>query len=275
MKLKHSKEPAAFLAIVLLALSLAVFTTCASGGTSAQTPASGGPADISNLLSWLSANPDAWHSGQGWSADPNDAPTDQELEAMLKMAVTPGTYGGTEDFHFVVVRDYEAQQKIMGAANARGTGEGMVIVLVFADMARDKDHHAEPYEGMYGQNLYGIFDAGTAMGYLQLAAISLGYATHPYAMMDLGINGAASGYVGARDFAAVQADYYNTSYFLTSKDGTTAFTHTLARPAKDIPAEGNLTLLCALAIGKPAVDATTKATSNARHDNFDFWDPQN
>jgi hypothetical protein len=106
----------------------------------------------------------------------------------------------------------------------------------------------------------------------------MGYATHPYAMMDLGINGEASGFTGARDFSAVQEDYYNTGDFLTSKDGTKQFTHTfvpLGQPEKEITAEGNLTLLCALAIGKPAVDATSKATGNPRYDNFDFWDPQN
>jgi nitroreductase len=261
------------LIILGLVLSLGILVGCNTGAPAAQTQAPG----ISNMLPYLAANAQVWRSGLKWDDDPAKAPTDEELTAMLRMACTAGTFGGLQNFHFVVVRDMEAIQSILGEANSRrSVGAAQVMILVFADQARKQEYHAAPYDGQYIQNFYGIFDAGTAMGFLEIAAMSLGYNVHPIAMMDLGII-EERGFVGARSFDEIQKNYYRASRFLTSKDGTTRFTHTLnlrGTPG-DVEAEGNLTLLCSLIIGKlTTVEAESAATANRRDDNFDFWDPQ-
>ena len=87
-------------------------------------------------------------------------------------------------------------------------------------------------------------------------------------------------------FSLIQGENWEISRYLTSKDGTTPFTHTIGTysmgrgpglKTKTIPAQGNLTLLCTVVIGKASqerIDALSAATRQTRADNFNFWDPQ-
>jgi hypothetical protein len=271
--------------------------------------APGATSGISGLTKWMEDNAALRNcvNNGAWSTKPGDAPSDKEVAAMLRMALMPGTAHMLTPAHFVVIRDYQEQKKILGAMPGM-VSEGTVTVLVLADTLRDQAHHAEPYNSWYHQMYYGIFDAGVAAGYLNLAAISMGYGTHFYAMINLPVDGKVDLTNGGK-FSLIRGNNWDISRYASSKDGTRQFIHTVGAytgpimgpppgagaplPAgrsgsgpgsqgfgptkKDIPAEGNLTLLATIVIGKPAqerIDAMTAATMSARPDNFNFWDPQ-
>jgi hypothetical protein len=256
-----------------------------------------GASDISGLTKWMQDNPNQRNgvSNGAWSNKPADAPTDKELSVMLKMAMMPGSAHGLTAPHFIVIRDFQEQKKLLNLMPGM-VSEGTVSILVLADVLRDQAHHAEPYNNWYGQMYYGIFDAGTALGYLQLAAVSMGYGFHTYAMINLPVDGKFAVQNGGQ-FSLIQGNNWDISRYVTSKDGTREFIHTIGMysfpmipppdaggpakmvlpPPKDIPAAGNLSLLSIIVIGKPAkerVDAMTAATQFSRPGNFSFWDPQ-
>jgi hypothetical protein len=263
-----------------------------------SSPATVGAYDISGLTKWMEDNPNQRNNVNtgAWSNKPADAPTDKELATMLRMAMAPGTAHGLTPAHFIVIRDFQEQKRLLMAMPGM-VSEGTVSVLVLADVTRDQAHHAEPYNKWYQQMYYGIFDAGTSLGYLQLAAISTGYRFHTYAMINLPVDGKIALDNGGK-FSLIQGNSWDISRYVTSKDGSRQFRHTVGAysfpptappdtpggkpkmgmpPKKDIPAAGNLILLAIIVIGKPAreeVDAMTAATQFNRPDNFNFWDPQ-
>ena len=240
--------------------------------------------DISGLTKWMEGNIALRNciANGAWSNDPDDAPTDAELATMFKMALMPGSAHGLTPAHFIVIRDYEEQKSLLNAMNGM-VSKGTVTVLILADTLRDQEHHAEPYSNWYQQMYYGIFDAGISSGYLNLAAISMGYGTHFYAMISLPVDGTISLDNGGK-FSLIQGNNWDISKYTTSKDGTTHFTHTIGAygrgrgpRTKTIQAEGNLTLLATVVIGKAAregIDAISAATTQTRAENFNFWDPQ-
>lgn len=226
-----------------------------------------------------------------FSTDPADAPTDEELTAMLHFAMHSGSAHTLSPAHFVVIRDVEEQQSIASGLSAFGmpnpTSEGTVLVLTLADTLRDQEHHADAYNGWYSQMYYGIYDAGAAAAYLALAAQSMGYGIHQIAAMNIPLEdtGEVDILANGGNFGLVTGNYWDVSKYLTSKDGEVDFTHTVsiatmppASQSMDIKADGNLTLLSAMVIGKRAtdVDAVSSATMGYPEDlaNFNFWDPQ-
>jgi len=224
-----------------------------------------------------------------FSADPADAPSDEELTRMLQFAMHAASAHTLTPAHFVVIRDAEEQRLIASGLAAFGLGnpasEGTVLVLVFADTLRDQQVHEAAYNGWYAQTYYGIYDAGGASAYLALAAQSLGYGVHQIA--GLNIPRAETGEVAplttGGNFSLVTGENWDASKYLTSKDGAVDFTHTIANAtmppqSMDVKADGNLTLLAAVVIGKRAegLDAASGATMAYPGDlaNFNFWDPQ-
>lgn len=234
---------------------------------------------------WMLANPTLRNSvtNGSWSPDPKSAPTDAELDTMLRTALLPGSAHMLTPVHFVVIRDYSEQKKILSGMDGM-VSPGTVAVLVLADVLRDKDHHQAEYNDWYQQMYYGIMDAGCSLGYLNLAAIDLGYRTHSYAFLNLPVNGKVD-FSNGGQFSLIQGNNWDVSKYLSSKDGSVKFVHTVGAysmgkggPAsKDIAADGNLSLLAIMVIGKvdaEKVDAVSSATQTVRPRNFNFWNPQ-
>lgn len=269
-------------AAMLMAFSLAVTLSAAQDAKESAKS----PQGINNFTDWMLANPASRNSVANgyWSPDPKSAPTDDELACMLRTALLPGSAHMLTPAHFVVIRDYAEQKKMLSGMNGM-VSPGTVAVLVLSDELRDRNHHKEPYNDWYQQMYYGILDAGYSLGYLNLAAISMGFRTHSYAFLNIPVDGKVD-FSNGGQFDLIQGNNWDVSKYLTSKDGSTNFFHTVGAytmgkngPAsKDIPADGNLTLLAVMVIGKidrGQVDSVSSATNTMRPQNFNFWDPQN
>lgn len=273
------KKLAGIGAVVLAALLAA---GCATEGAKPSTPGSRG---LENFTGWMLGNSASRNSVTNgcWSTDPKSAPTDAELETMLKTALLPGSAHMLTPVHFVVIRDYGEQKKMLNGMDGM-VSTGTVAVLVLADELRDKEHHREPYNDWYQQMYYGILDAGYSLGYLNLAAISMGYRTHSYAFLNIPVDGKVDFSNGGK-FGLIQGNNWDVSKYLANRDGSVRFVHTvgadtmgaLGPTSKDIPADGNLTLLAVMVIGRidqSKIDAVSSATNAMRPQNFNIWDPQ-
>lgn len=265
----------------IVSATLLTAVCAAQGGKSGMVPMRG----AAGFSDWMLANPPLRNSVTNgyWSPDPRSAPTDAELDAMLRTALLPGSAHMLTPVHFVVIRDYAEQKKILSGMDGM-VSPGTVSVLVLSDVLRDADHHEADYNDWYQQMYYGILDAGTSMGYLSLAAIDLGYRTHSYAFLNLPVDGKVEFSNGGR-FSLIQGNNWDVSKYLSSEDGSVKFVHTVGAytmgkggPAsRDIAADGNVSLLAIMVIGKidaGKVDAISSATSAVRPRNYNFWNPQ-
>ena len=252
----------------LILVGMLLFAGCASASENALT----------DLVTYIADNPTALNYGQNhaFSSDPADAPSDEELVTMLEFANLIGAAHMLSPAHFIVIRDYEEQSKILSTAVTQGT----VTVLVLSDNLRTQEHHEAEYNGWYDQMYYGIFDSGSAMAYLNIAANSLGYKTHPLAMITLPVDGEIDIANGGK-FSLIQGDNWAIDPYTASKDGEVEYAHTIAMYALgagafDIKVKDNLTLLTTIVIGKTAegIDAVSAATQAVRPSNYNFWDPQ-
>jgi nitroreductase len=120
------------------------------------------------------ANPKENKPG-GFVTDASGKPSEEDLKTMLHMASLAVTSGGKTDWYMVAVTDPEEQMKIIGDKYGVATSEGTATVLVFGerllrpDVRTDGDKTYQPDRGYY--------DAWIVSGYLNIAAISLGYGT--------------------------------------------------------------------------------------------------
>ena len=226
-------------------------------------------------------------SGQFLSGAEN-RPTDEELETILQTANTYFQCHGLTGAHFIVIKDTDEQNAIVPTFFGNDT-TGTVTILVMSDGLKDQEHHVNQYypgstdvnggNPEYWHMYYGIYESGWASAYLNLAAIELGYRTRAYAALT--IPGAESGVVNMEaggDFSLIQGENWDIQKYMSTKDGSEEFDHYVMALDEEIPAEGNLTLLCAIVIGKvDETDTTTSATGSLPHKdkmkyNYDFWD---
>lgn len=216
-------------------------------------------------------------------------PTDDEIETILQAANTYFQCHGLTGAHFIVIKDDAEQSAIVPFFFGNDTS-GTVTILVLSDGLKDQEHHANAYyPGSSSENggnpeywnmYYGIYETGWASAYLNLAAIEAGYRTRAYAA--LGITNAETGEVSyygtGGNFNYIQTENWDIEKYMTSKDGSEAFDHYVMALDEEIPAEENLTLLCAIVMGKvDETDATSSATGSMDYKqgiryNYDFWD---
>ena len=228
------------------------------------------------------------YSGQFLGGEEN-RPTDEELETILQTANTYFQCHGLTGAHFVVVKDPAEQNAIVPAFFGNDT-TGTVTILVLSDGLKDQEHHLNSYypgsseqnggNPEYWQMYFGIYETGWASAYLNLAAIEAGYRTRAYAA--LGITNAETGIVDfygtGGNFNYIQTENWDIKKYMTSKDGSEAFDHYVMALGEEIPADGNLTLLCAIVMGTvDETDTTTSATGSMEYkqgirNNYDFWD---
>lgn len=226
--------------------------------------------DPSGLLDWYEENPGIWMTvnNDHWNSDPESAPTDEDIEAMLNFALKSQTGIHWTETFFLVVRDPATQQGIIGETFGTLEGcanEGTVTILIMADNILPQEQHVTPYDdtGYFQQPVMASFNAGMTCGMLNVAATTMGYSTH---------------YFAYPDGALINGAEHDLSYFLSGNDYTRVWgitgSYEDASEATEIPVEGNVTLVAAVVIGHPNPDEDiyTTSTMHARPDNYAFWD---
>lgn len=253
------------------------------------------------LSDWLNnrTNVAAASSARAFLTGEENAPTNEQLERIMTTANNYMQCHSLTAPHFIIIRDAEEQQRLLGGMGI--TGDGTVMVLVLADGVSDQEYHEEQYTPRtddyssehYWQMYYGIYEAGEAASLLNLAAIAEGFRVRSYGALTLYNQGVKDAfpdgdgidiwYAGG-NFDVVHGANWDISKYTTSKDGTEKFTHYFKGGYVDgeqvgryVNVEGNLTLLCAVVIGTvdetdTVSSATAAAVGNKQNSNYDFWD---
>ena len=121
----------------------------------------------------------------GFVEDASGRPSYEEIELMLEMAMLAPSAGGHAARFIVVVTDVETQQAIKQAdepGRPRAGSEGTVMFLIFGESLLSSDQRTAP--GIFAGDLsprLGYYDLGIVNGYLNVAAMALGYSTRIYA----------------------------------------------------------------------------------------------
>ncbi len=188
----------------------------------------------------------------GFITDASGAPTKEDLEAILHTASLAVTSGGKADWYMVAVTDPEEQKAIIGDKYGIATSEGTVTVLVFGErlirdeLRTDDTNTYQPDRGYY--------DAGIVTGYLNMAAISKGYATHMFMSPALeGTNGFNNGERG------LDCDKY--------LEGTTYYN----AAAHESYSTENMKFINAVVIGTLDETVDTGLTNKEFPDNWSIW----
>lgn len=228
-----------------------------------------------------------------------NVPTEEELCRILETANNYQWCHMLTAPHFIVIRDKDEQHEILQEMGV--TGDGTATILVLADGLKDQEHHEEAYDGRdhegqhYWRMYYCIYEAGEAAAMLNLAACSLGYRTRNYGALHIYNQGVkdqfpdgdgVSIWFAGGNFDYIGGDNWDISKYCSPKNGGERFKHWFGggyvdgeMSGKYVDVENNLTLLCAIVIGKVnEVDAASSATVSDRSGltqkkyNYNFWD---
>jgi hypothetical protein len=240
------------------------------------------------VLDWMSSGAATAANTKGFLKGKENRPTDQEIKVIMELANTYFECHGLGGTHLIVIKDQAKQEEIM-AFFKQVLGlecSGTVLVLVMQDGIKDQAHHVNQYfPGTKAQNggnpeywnmYYGIYEAGWANAYLNIAAAALGYRTRTFGAINVQntVTGKVEIYGTGGNWDYIRGGNWKIDEFMKSKDGTRTFDHFTPILNKTIPLEGNVTLLSAVLIGKiNEPDAMTSATKfNDKQTNYDIWD---
>lgn len=210
----------------------------------------------------------AANAGQFLPGEEN-APTDEELQVMFRIA---NSYMWCHELtapHFVVVRDPAEQQAIVGSMGV--TGDGTVTILMLADGCKDQEHHEATYSQSrtepvhYWEMYYALNEAGEALAYLNMAARTYGYRIRNYGALDVPNLSYEQG-LGEQDVIPlwecggnwdyIRGDNWDIAKYCHPKDDQSKdFHHFALVEADTIKLDGNLTLIFATVMGKVDEDA--------------------
>ncbi|MDR0389056.1 MAG: hypothetical protein LBH73_03225 [Spirochaetaceae bacterium] len=241
---------------VLLAVICAIaFASCAS--TAAY--------DASRFASWVDEEA-IWRtvSNKSFKTGRQNAPTDTQINDIMKLVHNTPTSGGAKDFFFLVLKDPAQQQDVVGQGNA---SDGTITVMVFTDRVL-----ANPPRNVPLSQDRGYVNAGFACGYFNLAALSYGYGTHYYLT--------PSGYYGNRP---LRAEYVATDtkppiedVYLKGKgyqyfvDGNYAGNPTGNADGAYYDPYGNLKFVLAIVVGTLDDTADTQLTARGYPANWAY-----
>lgn len=191
--------------------------------------------------------------------DKSGAPTDDQLKAMLHFASLAVASGGKNDWYMVAVRDPAEQLAIIGKTEAgkpKCTSDGTVTVLVFTERVLRPEFRtdAKLETTVAFQPDRGYYDAGIVSGYLNVAAIAMGFGSHWFQTPALpGVNGFNEGGLG--------------------QDGSKYLTGTkyINGATKQEFSTENMKFVCAIVIGKLDTKHTAGVTVRLRPDNWLIW----
>ena len=188
----------------------------------------------------------------GLVADASAAPTDEELQEMLHFASLAVTSGGQADWFLVAVKDAEEQKAIIGE-NHGITSEGTVTILVLTERAIRDELRTDDLTAFRPDR--GYYNTGIVSGYLNIAAISKGYATRFFMTPALpGTNGFNNGERGLD--VAKYIDGVNYMHATAEEERSTE----------------NMKFVCAIVIGTPNTEIETSVTDKIFPENFIIWD---
>ena len=197
-----------------------------------------------------------------WSTNPEDRITDEELEKIFSMATKQQNAVHWTPWYFIVIKDTEEQQKIIGDYWDKPENcatDGTVTVLCLADqILTEADGHATPYSGYYMPTTFAYYDSGLTCGMLGVAAAALGYQTHYF--------GSINGEYAPVDVAG---KYQSMGRYVSDED-----LRTWGFSGNVYPVAGNCVFVCAIVIGKPAAEETveTWGSNHVRPNNWKIWD---
>lgn len=217
--------------------------------------------DASNFPKWFeeegtwrtlqNANP-ANNQPGGFVTEASGKPSEKDLKTMLHMASLAVTSGGKADWYMVAVTDPKEQMEIIGNKYGVATSDGTVTVLVFGERLLRPDVRTDG--GTVYQPDRGYYDAGIVTGYLNVAAISLGYGTHMFMTPALpGVNGFNNGDIGL-----------DCKKYL---EGTTYYTGSTHENLSN----ENMKFVCAVVIGTPDEKVEAGVTDHEFPDNWSIW----
>ena len=197
------------------------------------------------------------HPG-GFIQDPSGRPTMEHIELIMNTASLAGTSGGRTDWYLVVVTDTEEQHEIIGRnadGTPRATSEGTIVVLVFSERLIREELRTD--DVVRFQPDRGYYNVGIVTGYLNMAAISLGYASRMFMTPTFANNGFRDG-----------ERWLEAEHFLDGKYYTVGATG-------EVFSTENMKFVNAIVIG--TLDQTVEAgvTSRLYPRNWSFWEPGN
>jgi len=220
--------------------------------------------DPAKFIEWFNESNNWMTVANGhWSTNPEDRITDAELETIFNMATKQQNAVHWTPWYFVVIKDTEEQQKIIGDYWDKPENcatDGTVTVLCLADQILTAEQgHATPYEGYYMPTNFAYYDSGLTCSLLGVAAAALGYKTHYF--------GTITGEYAPKDLA--DGKYQSMSRYISDDD-----TRVWGFADKVFPVKGNCVFVCAIVIGKPAAEETieTWGSNHVRPANWKIWD---
>ncbi|MDR2505314.1 MAG: hypothetical protein LBD16_04325 [Oscillospiraceae bacterium] len=187
----------------------------------------------------------------GLLTDAASAPTDEDLKAILHFASLAVTSGGKADWYVVAVKDAAEQKAIIGE-RAAITSEGTVTLLVLSERLIRPEYRTDEVAPFQPDR--GYYDAGIVSGYINIAAVTKGYATRFFQTPALpGTNGFNEGNVGLD-----VAKYLEGTTYVLASDGETYSTE-------------NMKFICAIVIGTPNLELETYSTQHLFPENYSIY----
>ncbi|HBH12407.1 MAG TPA: hypothetical protein DDX29_04680, partial [Clostridiales bacterium] len=189
----------------------------------------------------------------GFVTDVSGRPSQEDLETMLHMASLAVTSGGRSDWYMVAVTDPAEQLEIVGNKYGTATSEGTVTVLVYSERLIRPEFRTDEIAGFQPDR--GYYDAGIVTGYLNVAAISLGYGSHMFLTPAIpGVNGFNEGGLGLEAGKYIEG----TEYYM----GNTHEFHSTE----------NMKFVCAIVIGTLDESVEAGVTDKEFPDNWHIWE---
>ena len=251
-----------------LAIVASVFAACrvaeAQGGRDGVAARAQG-FDARQFLTWYYEE-GAWRSpvnrseptgwATGFSEDPADRPTYQDIETIMNFASLAMSARGRTPWYVVVVTDYETQA-LLSQADApgvpRGVSEGTVKVLIFSEWLLYEDYRTDTVKTFFPRE--GYINVGIMSAYINMAAIALGYSVRQY--MTLSHPGAPL----CQRWSEVEF-FMDGRYYTWGSTGGSFNTE-------------NMKFANALVIGRLNPEVESGTTVAQRPHNWSFWDAAN
>lgn len=272
--------------LFLIVVCALVFASCASTPKGTGFDAAKFPAWVQEEGIWRSVVAASFKKGIA------NAPTKAQVETIMNLVQKTPTSGGANDFFFLVLTDPAQQKDVVGDRNA---SDGTVTVMIFTDrVLAEKDAFIVldpegtfkfpqtakvlPYPANARGNKNvpfapdrGYISAGTAAGYINLAAISQGFGTHMFLT--------PNGYYDNRPYVPRYVDAakpHIESVYLKGKgyryfvDGDYGASRTGNPAGSFFEAYGNLRFALAVVIGTVDEAADSQLTAKTYPKNWDF-----
>ena len=205
---------------------------------------------------WRTVNNDKTATGGakgGFITDKSGAPSEEDLKEILHMASLAVTSNGKSDWYMIAITDPAEQTAIIGNKYGTATSEGTVTVLVFSERCIREELRTDDVVGFQPDR--GYYDAGIVTGYLNVAAIAKGYATHMFMSPALeGVNGFNNGERGLNcDKYIAGTEYYDGNFC-------------------EYNSNENMKFVCAVVIGTLDESLETGLTEKEFPDNWMIWE---